>query len=121
MTTTAIEPTDTPEAAQPSPELALYLRVVENDAPNDFDGGRLVMKPVRAGIDPDILDASLVVAAKTDAFLVRYPWKTRAAKQGRFYKMVLVEVSESDLPPDPEQQAEIDRLEAQLAGLKGGK
>lgn len=109
---------DTPEAPQPSPPLVLYMRVVENDAPADFDGGRLVMKPVRAGADPAIIDASFVVSAATDAFLVRYPWKSRAAKHGRFYRVVIEEVPESELPTDTSADAEVAQLEARLAELR---
>jgi hypothetical protein len=113
-----IDPDETPEAPAPSPTLSLYLRVVENDAANDFDGGRLVMKPVRAGIDPAIMDASLVIASKTDGFLTRFPWKTRAAKQGRFYRLTVEEVPESELPPDPEVEARKAQLERELAALQ---
>lgn len=96
------------------------MRVVENDAPNDFEGGRLVFKPVRAGADPALLDASLVIAAKTDVFLMLYPWKTRAAKSERFYRLTLVEIAVSDLPPDPATVPdEIAELEARLRALRG--
>lgn len=109
---------DAPEAPQPSPTLALYMRVVENDAADDYDGGRLVMKPVNGGRDLAILDASLVLSSRTDELLMRYPWKGRAAKQSRFYKLTVEEIDIAELPPDPAEEAEIKALEARLDALK---
>jgi hypothetical protein len=110
--------TEAPEAPMPSPTLTLYLRVAENDAPNDFDGGRLRLHSVRGGLDPEVLDVSLLIVARTDAFLQQWPWKTREAKQQRFYRLVLEEIPESDMPADPTEDEEIAALEARLASLK---
>lgn len=113
-----INPDEAPEAARPSPPLKLYFQVVENDAPNAYDGGRLVLKVVRAGVDPDLIDGSIVLSSRTDAFLTRFPWKTRAAKEQRYYRLRLEEVSIADLPPDPAAEAEIQELERRLAAAR---
>lgn len=118
MKTPADEKPDTaaPATAPAEPALTLFLRVVENDVEHDYDGGKLLLKPLRRQSDREIVDAGFVLSARTDAFLRRFP-ATRAEMQQRFYRLTLEEVPASALPPDPAVESKRKALEAQLAAL----
>lgn len=95
---------ETPEAPAPSPTLVLFAQVVENRAADNYDGGLLAFQALR-GKNPDLVDARLVLSAMHDGFLISYPWKSRTAKQGRYFKITIEEVPASVLPPDPAAKA----------------
>lgn len=110
-----------------APALTLYLRCTENDVEHDFDGGRVVFKPVNAGRPVELVDGFVVLSASTDAFLRQYP-ATRDEKQAAYFKLTLEPVDASALPPAPvalthEQQriAELEAEVAKLAAANGGQ
>lgn len=104
--------------------LTIYLRCTENDIEHDYDGGRVLFKPVRAGLPGGVIDGGFVLSASSDDFLAQFP-TTRADKQGTFYRLTLEEVAADQLPPDPapvdpvaQLRAENAALQAQLAALQ---
>lgn len=123
---TSVEPfqpfdPDPPEAPSPAPVLELYMRVRENDAANEYEGGRVILASVLEGKPADLLDATLLISAKTDAYLMQLPWKTRAAKQTRFFRLRLEEVPIAEVPPDPALLTDIAAAEARLEQLRAAK
>ncbi len=116
--TTAQATPEAPEAAYPAPPFAFYVYVVENDAAAAYDGGKVMFSAVRGRHETAMTDARIVIASRTDDLLMRWPWKTRAAKEARFFRVTVEEVTADELPPDPEHEREIAAAERRLAELK---
>lgn len=106
------------EAPAPMPPFVFYGRIRENDAANEYDGGRVVLGSVVEGKPADLLDATLLMVGRTDAFLMQFPWKTRTAKQSRFFRVTIEEIAREDVPPDPALLRDIEQAEARLAALR---
>lgn len=99
-----INPDDAPEAPSPRPTLVIFMRVTENGAAHDYEGGSVILSAI-AGQDPalrEVLnDGRLVLASSSNGFLETFPWKSRAAKQARHFKLTLEEVPFEQVPVDP--------------------
>lgn len=101
---------DLPEAPFPRPPLTVFFRCVENRAPDEYDGG-LIHFGMVAGQLPEIrdnvIDARISLSAKHDSFMHTFPWKSRRAKQTRFFRLTLEEVTLDQVPPDPDAPPEL--------------
>jgi hypothetical protein len=90
-----------PEAPRPAPTRAFYMKVTENRAADDHEGGMVLFQVVRSHAD-ELTGGNLVLSAKQNALCHAYPWKYQSAKAKRFFKVTIEEVDASELPPDPE-------------------
>jgi hypothetical protein len=84
-----------------TPTITVYLRCTENDVENDYEGGRIVLKPVRGQMIRGLIDGAVVLSMDSDAFLRQFP-VTRDEKQQRAYRVTIEEIEMADLPPDPD-------------------
>lgn len=88
------EDADTPderEAAYPSPTFVFYTVVQRNRHADRGEGGVVHFSLVRGGKPPLLMSGDVVLSARQNALLRQYPWRTRAAKASRFFKMTLFE------------------------------
>lgn len=78
----------------------LYMRCTENRVEDDYDGGVVLLQAVERQEGRDLLACNLVMSFATDEPMLGFP-VSREEKQARFFRLVLEDVDESDLPPDP--------------------
>lgn len=120
---TAINPDEAPEAPSPRPPLQIFMRVTENRVADDYDGGLVLLQAIKGQV-PEvakrILDSRLVISAADDAFMATFPWKSRQAKQARFFRLTLEEIPVEQVPPDPNAEPELfnkDGVRVDRAGI----
>lgn len=84
--------------------MILYMTCVENDEPNNYDGGKVLLIACR-GQRPEILgqltDARLMLMCVYDEFMRQFP-VSREAKQEVAFRITIDEIPVAELPPDPD-------------------
>lgn len=94
-----------PEAPQPTPRREIFMKVQENGAAHDYEGGTVILVAIHGQHTDELVDARLVISAKDNALLHQFPWKYQSSKAKRFYRITIDEVDFHDLPPRPQPRA----------------
>jgi hypothetical protein len=77
----------------------LYMRVLENNVENDYEGGIVHLMGVRCSAMLDFADARMTLSYNKDEPMRQFP-VTREEKQKRHFKITIEEVDICDVPPD---------------------